>query len=151
MLLLNIDVAGGNMTDIALMYSSGRAQCTTESVMMHDAPACRHFTQLLKHWGISTPGADADSAAAAADPATATATSSDTAAAAAAAQRADLLAQLWVWPGAAATAESLASDSAAASQLALQAAPPAQLAAVSLRCNASVIAAASNALADAAS
>jgi hypothetical protein len=62
-----------------------------------------------------------------------------------------LLAKLWVWPGAAATAEALASDSAAACQLALQAAPPAQLAAVSLRCNASVIAAASNALADAAS
>ena len=67
-----------------------------------------------------------------------------------AAQRATLLAKLWV-PANAATAGQLADDSAAACQLALQAAPPAELAAVSLRCNASVIAAASNALADAAS
>jgi hypothetical protein len=49
------------------------------------------------------------------------------------------------------SAEDLAADSAAACQLAFQAAPAADLAAVSLRCNASVIAAASNALADAAS
>jgi hypothetical protein len=67
-----------------------------------------------------------------------------------AAQRATLLAKLWVLSNAA-TAGQLAADSAAVCQLALQAAPPAELAAVSLRCNASVIAAASNALADAAS
>lgn len=61
------------------------------------------------------------------------------------------MAQLWVPTGSATSAEALAADSAAACQLAFRAAPAAELAAVSLRCNASVIAAASNALADAAS
>jgi len=86
---------------------------------------CRELTQLLQHWGIQADAARE-------------------------AQRAALLAKLWS-PSSVTAAEALAVDSAAACQRALRAAPPADLAAVSLRCNASIIAAASNALADAAS
>lgn len=105
---------------------------------------CRQLAQLLQHWGVSSqPTSD----------------SSDSTAAAAAACRAELRSKLWLpstssgsgSSGSRVSAEVLAADSAAACQLALRAAPPTQLAAVSLRCNASVLAAASNALADAAS
>lgn len=66
------------------------------------------------------------------------------------AQRAALLAQLWV-PGSRNTPEAVAADSALVCCEALKMTPPADLAAVTLRCNAALIAAASNALADAAS
>jgi hypothetical protein len=89
--------------------------------------ARRQLRELLQQWGVAAPAAVDDDNAAAAEL---------------------LCSKLWAPCPAAASADSHAAACAAACQTALAAAPAAGLAAVMLRCNAALVAAAGHALAD---
>lgn len=100
---------------------------------------CRDLQQLLQQWAIAAD--DSSSSSSGSEGSSGTTNAS--------VQRSALLAKLWL-PCPSADADAHAAASAAACQQALSAVPAAELAYVSLRCNAALIAAASNAVADAA-